>query len=83
MSTKFSVVSKNELLFKLTVVTASAMLKELQRTAEVEASATERLRSLVAAYVRCNARMCTTVHVATYEFDALDRRQQRAVVAIR
>jgi hypothetical protein len=27
--------------------------------------------------------MYTTVHVATYEFDALDRRQQRAVVAIR
>jgi AcrR family transcriptional regulator len=75
--------SKNELLFKLTVVTASAMLKELQRTAAVEASATERLRALVAAYVRCNARMYTTVHVATYEFDALDRRQQRAVVAIR
>jgi len=75
--------SKNELLFKLTAVTASAMLKELQRTAAVEASAAERLRALVAAYVRCNARMYTTVHVATYEFDALDRRQQRAVVAIR
>jgi len=75
--------SKNELLYKLTVVTASAMLKELQRTAAVEASATERLRALVATYVRCNARMYTTVHVATYEFDALNRRQQRAVVAIR
>ena len=59
------------------------MLKELQRTAAIEASASERLRALVAAYVRCNARMHTTVHVATYEFDALDRRQQRAIVAIR
>ena len=75
--------SKNELLFKLTAVTASAMLKELQRAVAVETSATERLRALVATYVRCNARMYTTVHVATYEFHALDRRQQRAVVAIR
>ena len=46
--------SKNELLFKLTVVTASAMLKELQRTAAVEASATERLRALVAEYEAAN-----------------------------
>jgi AcrR family transcriptional regulator len=53
--------SKNELLYKLTVVTASAMLKELQRIAAVEASATERLRALVATYVRCNARMYTTM----------------------
>jgi hypothetical protein len=27
--------------------------------------------------------MYTTVHVATYEFDALDRHQQRTIVAIR
>lgn len=75
--------SKNELLFKLTIVTASAILKEMQRTAAIEASATQRLAALVAAYVRCCARMHTTVHVATYEFDVLDRSQQRAVVAIR
>jgi AcrR family transcriptional regulator len=75
--------SKNELLFKLTIVTASAVLKELQRTAAIHASPSDRLGALVAAYVRCNARMHTTVHVAIYEFDALDRRQQRAVVVIR
>jgi AcrR family transcriptional regulator len=75
--------SKNELLFKLTIVTASAMLKELQRTAAVDASATERLRALISAYVRCNARMHTTLYVANYEFDVLDRNQRRAVVAIR
>ena len=75
--------TKNELLFKLTVVTASAMLQDLRQAAASEQSPTERLRALVATYVRCNARMHTTVHVATYEFGALDRRLQKAVIGIR
>jgi AcrR family transcriptional regulator len=75
--------TKNELLFKLTVVTASAMLHDLRRATESHQSQTERLRALVATYVRCNARMHTTVHVATYEFGVLDRRLQKVVVGIR
>lgn len=75
--------TKNELLFKLTVVTASAMLHDLRQAGANKQSPRERLRALVATYVRCNARMHTTVHVATYEFGALDRRLQKAVVGIR
>jgi AcrR family transcriptional regulator len=74
--------SKNELLFKLTVVTASAMLHDLRRAAAGEASPSQRLKAIVASYVRCNARMHTTVRVATYEFGALDRRLQKVVVDI-
>jgi AcrR family transcriptional regulator len=75
--------TKNELLFKLTVVTASAMLHDLKRASASSSSPTERLRAIVATYVRCNARMHTTVRVATYEFGALDRNLQKAVVGIR
>lgn len=75
--------TKNELLFKLTVVTASAMLHDLKRAGASASSPTERLRALVTTYVRCNARMHTTVHVATYEFGALDRNLQKVVVGIR
>lgn len=75
--------SKQDLLYKLTVVTASAMVDDLRRAAEGPGSPSDRLRSLVASYVRCAARMHTTVYVATHEFEALERDQRAVILALR
>ncbi|MGB3866972.1 MAG: TetR/AcrR family transcriptional regulator [Xanthobacteraceae bacterium] len=75
--------SKQELLFKLTLAMATAMLDDLRRAAASEIDPARQLRALVSSYARCNARMHTAVHAATYEFDVLSPDQQRAIVAIR
>jgi AcrR family transcriptional regulator len=75
--------SKQELLFKLTVAMATAMLVDLKRAAATEIDPTKKLRALVSSYARCSARMHTAVHAATYEFDVLSRDQRQAIVALR
>lgn len=75
--------SKQELLFKLTLAMATAMLEDLRRAARTETDPARKLRALVSSYARCNARLHTAVHAATYEFDVLSREQQQAIVALR
>jgi AcrR family transcriptional regulator len=75
--------SKQELLFKLTVAMATAMLVDLKRAAATEIDPTRKLRALVSSYARCSARMHTAVHAATYEFDVLSANQRQVIVALR
>lgn len=75
--------SKQELLFKLTVAMATAMLVDLKRAAATEIDSTKKLRALVSSYARCSARMHTAVHAATFEFDVLSPDQQQVIVALR
>jgi AcrR family transcriptional regulator len=75
--------SKQELLFKLTVAMATAMLVDLKRAAATEVDPTKKLRALVSSYARCSARMHTAVHAATYEFDVLSGDQQQVIVGLR
>jgi AcrR family transcriptional regulator len=75
--------SKRDLLFKLTIAMATAMLDDLRRAQATESDPARQLRALVGSYARCNARMHTAVHVATYEFDVLSPEQQHAIVMLR
>jgi AcrR family transcriptional regulator len=75
--------SKRDLLFKLTIAMATAMLEDLRRAQATETDPARQLRALVWSYARCNARMHTAVHVATYEFDVLSPEQQHAIVELR
>ncbi len=75
--------SKRDLLFKLTVAMATAMLEDLRRAQDSESDPVRRLHALAASYARCNARMHTAVHVATYEFDVLSPEQRAAIVELR
>lgn len=75
--------SKREVLFKLTHAMATAMLEDLRRAATTETDPARKLCALVSSYARCNARMHTAVHAATYEFDVLSLDQQQVIVALR
>jgi hypothetical protein len=59
------------------------MVDDLSRAAASETDPARKLRALVSSYARCNARMHTAVHAATYEFDVLSPEQQAAIVALR
>ncbi|GGC66335.1 TetR/AcrR family transcriptional regulator [Chelatococcus reniformis] len=74
--------SKKDLLFKLTMAMASAMIDDLRRAAASTDDPTARLRALVISYVRCNAYMHTAVHVATLEYQVLDDEQHRVIDAL-
>jgi AcrR family transcriptional regulator len=75
--------SKRDLLYKLTMVMATAMLEDLRRAQAREGDPPRQLHALVSSYARCNARMHTAVHVATFEFDVLSPEQRVSIVALR
>lgn len=75
--------TKNELLYKITLVMARSMLQDLRDVDNPQASPLERLSALIRSYVRCIAQMNTAVQVATFEFAALNRDQQRVLTEIR
>lgn len=75
--------SKQDLLYKLTAATASAMVDDLRRAGNIVGPPSDRLRAIVSSYVRCAARMHTTVYVATHEFEALGPDQRAVILALR
>jgi len=75
--------TKNELLYKITLVMARAMLQDLQNRDRPDLPPVEQLRALVISYVGCIARMTTAVRVATFEFGALTQEQQQVTSDLR
>lgn len=74
--------SKEELLFIIAKVAATAMLAELTKVASVPGAPEETLRRLVATHVSFHATMSTAIHVASYELHALSPGRRRKVIAI-
>ena len=75
--------TKNELLYKIALVMARSMLQDLRDVDKPDASPAERLAALIRSYVRCIVQMNTAVRVATFEFAALNKDQQRVLSEIR
>ncbi len=75
--------TKNELLYKITLVMARSMLQDLRNVDKPELPPAERLAALIRSYVGCIARMTMAVRVSTFEFQALTREQRRVTTEIR
>lgn len=75
--------AKEQLLYAIAVIVAEWVLEELQKAARGGGTAAERLHRLVRTHVACHASMHTAVHVANYEFQALETAQRRKVIRIR
>jgi len=75
--------TKNELLYKITLVMARSMFQDLRNVDKPDLPPPERLAALVRSYVGCIARMTTAVRVSTFEFQALTREQQRVTTDLR
>lgn len=75
--------SKQQLLYAIALIVAQWVLEELESAARIEGTPVERLQNLVRTHVGCHASMHTAVHVANFEFQALDAAQRRKVIRIR
>lgn len=75
--------SKEQLLYAIALIVAEWVLEELQKAARSEGTAAQRLRRLVTTHVACHASMHTAVHVANFEFEALETTQRRKIIRIR
>ena len=75
--------SKQQLLYAIALIVAQWVLEELDKAARSEGTPIERLQHLVRTHVACHASMHTAVHVANFEFQALEATQRRKVIRIR
>ncbi len=75
--------SKEQLLYAIALIVAQWVLEELEQAARIEGTPMERLQRLVRTHVACHASMHTAVHVANFEFQALETTQRRKVIRIR
>lgn len=75
--------TKNELLFKITLVMGQSMLQDLADADDPDAPPSERLTALIRSYVRCIAQMTMAVRVSTFEFAALDDEQRKTMSGLR
>ena len=75
--------AKEQLLYAIAVIVAEWVLEELEKATQGEGTAAERLHRLVRTHVACHASMHTAVHVANFEFQALETTQRRKVIRIR
>lgn len=75
--------SKEQLLHAIALIVAQWVLEELEKAARIEDTPVERLQNLVRTHVACHASMHTAVHVANFEFQALEAAQRRQVIRIR
>lgn len=75
--------TKNELLYKITLVMAQSMLQDLSDVDDPDARPPERLAALIRSYVRSIAQMTMAVRVSTFEFAALDEDQRKVMSDLR